>query len=88
MQVETNAMFVSMHWSDNGHGRGDQRITVRGIRTAIDARLKTAGIKKPGVELSRVSKTFCDSGGTGWSNGHNAEPLYGPYVSGDDRCVH
>ncbi|CAG0933564.1 Tyrosine recombinase XerC [Thermoflexales bacterium] len=42
-------LFVSLHWSDNGHGKGGTRISTRGVRAVFDEYLTAVGGKRPGV---------------------------------------
>jgi site-specific recombinase XerD len=42
-------LFVSLHWADNGHGKGGKRITRRGIQHVFDEYLTAVGGKRPGV---------------------------------------
>lgn len=42
-------LFVSLHWADNGHGRGGYRLSTRGVRAMLDRYLTAAGAKLPGI---------------------------------------
>lgn len=50
MKVDSEALFVSMNWSDSGRGRKPgERLSKRGIQAMWEARLKRLHIKRAGV---------------------------------------
>lgn len=62
MHVEADAtgepLFVSMHWADNGHGKGGKRMTTRGIRLVVDGYLEASGAKKEGISCHALRHSF------------------------------
>lgn len=51
-------VFVSLHWADNGHGKGGTRLSTRGVRSAIDGYLVKVGAKEPGVSGHALRHCF------------------------------
>ncbi len=51
-------VFVSLHWADNGHGKGGTRMGTRGVRWTIDGYLKAVGAKAEGVSGHALRHSF------------------------------